>query len=159
MAFITHLQTQPNYRRLFKLAIWIFLLPLIVLAIAPVVIVLLARLPAQGQALFAYMGGGLAAAPVVRTRMIRFIYDERFDEASLPSVMFFPFCGADSAVYIVFPFYARDHRGIVCFFCRRDLFHRFSRSGMASGSRVGKVVVWAPRAATKPQGDALSFFG
>lgn len=88
MAFITHLETtRPNYRRLFKLAIRMFLLPLIVVAITPVVIVMLARLPPQGQAVFAYIGGAFAAIPAILARMTRVIKDKRFYGASSVSAI------------------------------------------------------------------------
>jgi hypothetical protein len=92
MAFISSLQSKrPDYWRLFKWVALIFLLPLIFLALAPVVIIMVARLPPQGQAVFAYIGGVLAAAPVLvlRARKITLIYDEQFNHASSVTLLIF----------------------------------------------------------------------
>jgi hypothetical protein len=72
MAFISSLQTKhPNYGKLFKWVTLIFLVPLLVLAIVPTVITLIAQLPGPGQLLFAFIGGVFAAGPIMIWRLRR----------------------------------------------------------------------------------------
>jgi len=72
MAFIPTLNTQhPKIWPLFKWVALIFLAPLMVLAVIPILITTIAQLPVLGQVNFAFLGGTLASLPVVIRRQRR----------------------------------------------------------------------------------------
>lgn len=68
MAFISSLHTRrPNYWTLFKWVALIFLVPLLVLAVAAIIITLLGQFPGPGQVVFAFLGGVFAAIlPIIK---------------------------------------------------------------------------------------------
>jgi hypothetical protein len=143
MAFITSLQKKsPDYWSLFKWVALLFLAPLIVLAIAPIVIVMLARLPPQGQAVFAYIGGALAAAPVLvlRARKIRLIYDDRFNDASSATLLIFMLLTATPIpVFLLFAHFKLGFAEIFfAFFAGALCFIGFHEVGWRLGHAVTK---------------------
>jgi hypothetical protein len=79
MAFIPTLNTQhPKIWPLFKWVALIFLAPLMVLAVIPILITTIAQFPVLGQVNFAFLGGTLASLPVVIRRQRRTPKEQAF---------------------------------------------------------------------------------
>jgi hypothetical protein len=72
MAFVITPNThRPKVATLLRRVLLIFWVPLIVLAVVPIVITTIAQLPPVGQLVFAFFGGAVASLPIVTWRLRR----------------------------------------------------------------------------------------